>query len=119
MAQYLLAVHGVDGEEPPPSEVMDQMVADVSAFNDRVRTAGGWVFAGGLQPPVATEVFRQIDGRTEASDGPLAAAPVFLSGLWIVDAPDLETARAWAAEGSVACRRPVELRPFQVEPTES
>jgi hypothetical protein len=118
MAQYLLAVHGVDGEQPPAPEVMQQMFADVSAFNDRVQVAGGWVFAGGLEPPASAEVFRSAGGRTEASDGPFATAPVFLSGMWIVDAPDLATARAWAAEGAAACQRPVELRPFQVEPPE-
>ena len=34
------------------------------------------------------------------------------SGCWIISAPDLETARALAYEGSRACNRKVELRPF-------
>ena len=118
MAQYLLAVHGVDGEAPPAPEVMEQMVADVQAFNDKVQAAGGWVFAGGLEPPSSAEVFRSVDGTSRASDGPFAVAPVFLSGMWIIDAPDRAAARDWAAQGAAACQRPVELRPFQVEPPE-
>jgi len=33
--------------------------------------------------------------------------------MWIVESPDLDTALAWAAKGSAACRAPVEVRPFQ------
>lgn len=42
--------------------------------------------------------------------------PVPALGFWIVDAPDLDAALKWAAEGSAACGGPVEVRPFQEEP---
>ncbi len=116
MTHYLLAVHGADGATPPEPEVMQQMFDDVDAFNSRVRDAGGWVFAGGLEPPDATVVVRSADGltgTTGTTHGPYAPAPVFLSGMWIVEAPDRETALDWAAQGSAACRQPVEVRAFE------
>jgi hypothetical protein len=39
-----------------------------------------------------------------------------VGGFWIIEAPDLDAALAWAAEATVACQAPVEVRPFQDEP---
>ncbi|HEX9762495.1 MAG TPA: YciI family protein, partial [Acidimicrobiia bacterium] len=39
-----------------------------------------------------------------------------IGGFWIIDAPDLDAALAWAREATVACMGPVEVRPFQEEP---
>ena len=46
------------------------------------------------------------------TDGPLHESTEFVSGFWIVTAPDLDAARALAAAGSKACNRRVELRPL-------
>ncbi len=35
-----------------------------------------------------------------------------MSGFWIIQADSLEQAKSLAAEGSKACNRKVELRPF-------
>ena len=43
---------------------------------------------------------------------PLFSAEEHFSGFWLVEAPDLETARNLALEGSNACNRKVELRPL-------
>nr|WP_243738797.1 hypothetical protein [Microcella frigidaquae] len=39
-------------------------------------------------------------------------AEQYVSGFWIIEAPDRDAALALAAEGSRACNRVVELRPF-------
>src|SRR5688572_31829686 len=44
-------------------EELKQMGADVDAFNDIVREAGKWVFAGGLESIEAATV---VDGRGES-----------------------------------------------------
>nr|WP_318724420.1 YciI family protein [Streptomyces albicerus] len=36
----------------------------------------------------------------------------YLAGFWIIEAPDLDVALKLAAEGSKACNRKVEVRPF-------
>ena len=49
------------------------------------------------------------------TDGPFAETKEQLGGFWIIEAPDLDAALAWAAKGSAACMGPVEVRPFQDE----
>jgi len=36
----------------------------------------------------------------------------YVSGFWLITAPDLDAARVLAAQGSKACNRKVELRPL-------
>ena len=47
------------------------------------------------------------------TDGPFAETKEQLGGFWVIQAPDLDVALAWAAKGSEACGAPVEVRPFQ------
>ena len=37
---------------------------------------------------------------------------MYLAGFWIIEAPDLDVALKLAAEGSKACNRKIEVRPF-------
>jgi hypothetical protein len=116
MTQYLLSVHMVDGDEEPAPEVIERMYRDVEVFNDKLRTQGAWVFAGGLHPASTATVVRVQNGDVLTSDGPFAEAKEHLGGFWIVEAGDLDAALALAAEGAAACGAPVEVRPFQDEP---
>lgn len=40
----------------------------------------------------------------------------YLGGFWVIDVPDLDAALGWAREAAVACRQPLEVRPFMEEP---
>lgn len=115
MKQYLLSVHYVEGEAPPPPETIEQMYQDVGAFNASLESAGTLVFAGGLQTPDIATVVRVQDGQVLTTDGPFAEAKEHIGGFWVVKAPDLDAALELAAKGSAACRGPVEVRPFQEE----
>ena len=46
------------------------------------------------------------------TDGPFVESKEYLIGLWIIEAPDLDVALELAAEGSKACHRKIEVRPF-------
>jgi hypothetical protein len=116
MTQYLLSVHHVDGEPEPSQEQMAQAFKDVDALNDELRGAGVWVFAGGLHPPATATVVRIQDGEVLCTDGPFAETKEQLGGFWVIEAPDLDAALAWAAKATKACAAPVEVRPFQDEP---
>jgi hypothetical protein len=116
MAEYLLSVHMVEGEDVPSDDVVQQMYRDVEAFNQKVRDAGAWVFAGGLHPADTATVVRVEDGDVITTDGPFSEAKEQLGGFWVIEAPDLDAALAWAGEATVACQGPVEVRPFQDEP---
>ena len=115
MKQYLLSVHMVEGEEPPSEEAIQQAYRDVDALNDTLKAEGVWVFAGGLHPPATATVVRERDGEIVTTDGPFAETKEHLGGFWVIQAPDLDAALAWAAKATVACRAPVEVRPFQDE----
>lgn len=54
-----------------------------------------------------------IDNRKATpvlTDEPFVESKEYLSGFWIIDAPDLDVALALAADGSRCCNRTVELR---------
>ena len=113
MKQYLLAVHMIEGEEMPPEAEIQESYQAVDKFNSELMTSGEWVFAGGLLPPDTATVVRAAGGDGERGvqvgrlDHPEAADLLLSLGERAVGGDDL------AARGSEACRRPVEVRPFQ------
>lgn len=90
----------------------DEMAA-ITAFNDRLRADGHWVFAGGLESPSAATVVDNRDGEAMFTDGPFVETKEYVVGFWIIEAPDLDVALKLAADGSSACQAKVEVRPFQ------
>ncbi len=86
--------------------------AAIDVFNDRLIAEGYWVFAGGLASPSAATVIDNRGGEAVLIDGPFLESKEFLIGFWIIEAADLDVALKLAAEGSKACNRKVEVRPF-------
>jgi hypothetical protein len=113
MAQYLVNVLFETGGDPMAD---DKEQAAIDVFNDRMIADGVWVFAGGLSGPNSATV---VDGRgAEAvlTDGPFVESKEYIVGFWIIDVPDLDVALRYAAEGSKACNRRVEVRAFLPAP---
>ncbi|TDC86174.1 hypothetical protein E1193_00465 [Micromonospora sp. KC606] len=105
--QYLISV--IDDGTGPATPKED---AAIDVFNDRLQAEGHWVFAGGLASPNSATV---IDNRGEevlVTDGPFLESKEYLAGFWIIEAPDLDVALKLAVEGSKACNRKIEVRPF-------
>jgi hypothetical protein len=105
--QYLVSVITHSTELADPDEQ-----AAIDVFNERLQADGHWVFAGGLGDPATATV---IDNRNDAAvvtDGPFVETKEYLVGFWIIEAPDLDIALKLATEGSKACNRKVEVRPF-------
>jgi hypothetical protein len=113
MNQYMLSVHMVEGATPPSADEIKQIYADVDAFNEKLKKSGVWLFAGGLHPANTATVVRVEKGEVLYTDGPFAEAKEHLGGFWVIKAPDLDAALAWASQAAVACHGPVEVRPFQ------
>ncbi|MGI5224347.1 YciI family protein [Actinoallomurus sp. CA-142502] len=112
MKQYLLAVQ-LDESAPAPSdrEFKEQMTR-TGKVNDEMRSAGAWVFAGGLVSSHATTVVRPGNGTTTMTDGPFAETKEQLAGFWVIRVEDLDQALAWADKCALACEAPIEVRPF-------
>jgi hypothetical protein len=113
MKQYLLSVWMVDGQPEPSQEQMETAYRDVDVLNGEIRSAGAWVFAGGLVPASSATTVRQQGGDVVTTDGPFVETKEQLGGFWVIKASDLDEALAWAAKATVACQSPVEVRPFQ------
>lgn len=90
--RFAIFVIDSDTHTAGPSEM-----AAIDAFNDKLRENGQWIMAFGMEKPGA---------------GSIQSTDEFYSGQWIIEADDLATAQALAAEGSKACNRRVELRVF-------
>jgi hypothetical protein len=86
--------------------------AAIDVFNDRLVAEGHWVFAGGLGAPGTATVIDNRGGEAMVTDGPFVESKEFLGGFWIIEAPDLDVALTLASQGSKACNRKVEVRPF-------
>jgi hypothetical protein len=115
MNHYLLAVHSTEGETPPSPEEIEMAFKDVDAFNAKLQSGGELVYGGGLHPPeTATVVWAQED-EVMITDGPFSETKEQIGGFWVIKAPDLDAALERAVDASRACRRPVEVRPFQDE----
>src|SRR6202161_2718143 len=105
--EYLVSVIDATAGLATPDEM-----AAIDVFNERLQAEGHWVFAGGLAAPSSATV---IDNRGEeamVTDGPFVESKEYLAGFWIMEAADLDVALKLAAEGSKACNRKIEVRPF-------
>src|SRR5215210_2426809 len=105
--QYLVSVIDDKTNSATPTEM-----AAINAFNERLQADGHWVFAGGLDSPSTATVVDSRGGEAMFTDGPFLESKEYLAGFWVMEAPDLDVALKLAAEGSKACNRKVEVRPF-------
>ena len=105
--QYFVSVLTDSTELATPDEM-----AAIDVFNEKLQSQGYWVYANGLAAPSTATV---VDGRGAEpifTDGPYLESKEFLAGFWIIEAPDADVALKLAVEGSKACNRRLELRPF-------
>jgi hypothetical protein len=105
--QYLVSVIHDSASLATPDEM-----AAIDVFNDRLQAEGHWVFAGGLAAPSSATVIDNRGGEAMFTDGPFVESKEYLAGFWIMEAADLDVALKLAAEGSRACNRKIEVRPF-------
>lgn len=119
MKQYMLAVHDTHGAPAPAPADLQKMFEDVEAVNQEMRDKNVWVFAGGLMEPATATVVRVERGEPVLTDGPFAETKEQLGGFWVIRSADLDEALGWAQKATVACRAPIEVRPFQDEPEDA
>ena len=105
--QYMVSVI----DEKANNGTQEEMDA-VDVFNDKLIADGYWVFAGGLAARSTATVIDNRGDQPIVTDGPFVETKELLAGFWIIEAPDLDVALKLAAEGSKACNRKVEVRPF-------
>ena len=111
MTQYLVAIHHPDNYDP--STEGEAMARDIDAVNDEIKAACVRIFVGRLQPPRTAKSLRlQPAGKVRITDGPYTETKEHIGGFWVLEAADLDEALEWGRKAAVACRAPVEVRPF-------
>jgi hypothetical protein len=82
-----------------------------------MRTAGVYVFAGGLEEELDTAFSADAtSGELLITDGPYIETKEWLGGFTVVDVPDDATAAMWAGRVAEACGWPQEVRRFKPMP---
>jgi hypothetical protein len=114
MKQYLLSIYQADGD-PPAADVLAKIMRDVRAVDEELRSAGTWVFSGGLHAPGTATVVHPRQEGMPMTDGPYAEGKEHIGGLTIIKAVDLDEALKWGRKLARATTLPVEVRPFQGE----
>jgi len=113
MTQYLIAIHHPDDFDS--SLETEATARDIDALNEAMVAAGVRVFAGGLTPARDAKSLRaQPGGKVLITDGPYLETKEHIGGFWVLEAANLDEALAWGRKAVVACRAPVEVRPFGI-----
>jgi hypothetical protein len=92
---------------------MAQM-ADYGAFAEKAYAAGVVANAEALQPVMAATTVTVTGGKggnIVTTDGPYAESKEVLTGIYVLDCPDLDQAITWAAQIPGAWHGKVEVRP--------
>ena len=111
----MVAIHHPDDYDPAVET--REISEDSHALNREMVAAGVRIFVGGLTPAREAKSLRaQPDGKVLTTDGPYLETKEHIGGFWVLEAADLEDALAWGRKAVVACRAPVEVRPFGIPP---
>jgi hypothetical protein len=111
MTQYLVAIHHPDDFVPFSED--EATHRDIDALNQQMNAAGVVIFVGGLQPPISAKSLRvKPDGKVLVTDGPYIETKEHIGGFWVLEVASVDEALEWGRRAAIACRAPVEVRPF-------
>ena len=108
MPHYLVSGYLPDNFDPSTQD--EATIEAIHALNREMIAAGVRKFAGGLGS--AHTLRPQPNGELLLTDGPYLETKEHVGGFWVLEAADLDEALAWGRKAAVACRAPVEVRPF-------
>ena len=110
--KYMLLIYMSEAgmSSATPAQI-EGMVAAYGAYTEAMRAAGVLVSADRLQPSTSATTVRNQDGQSKVLDGPYAEAKEQLAGYYVIEAPDLDAAVAWAAKCPGAEHGAMEVRP--------
>jgi len=110
--QYLLMLYSNENgwSQMTPDE-QQQGVAAYGAYTQALKAAGVLVGSNRLQNSTTATTVRVADGKSQVLDGPYVDSKEQLAGYYLIDAPDLDAALAWAARCPGANHGTIEVRP--------
>ena len=112
MSHYLISVFHPNDYDPSIAED-EHMHREIDQLNEAMVAAGIRVFVNGLHMPEHSRtVYAEANGSTTVKEGPHLQTEEHVCGFWVLDVEDMETALEWGRKAAVACRAPIEVRPF-------
>jgi hypothetical protein len=107
--RFIIFVIATPGTLGSPDEM-----AEIDKFNENLQSAGQWITAAGIAASDKSLLIDNRNGKNEVTAGSLVTTTENYSGFWLIEADSYEIARDLALQGSKACNRKVELRPYLV-----
>ncbi|KQV11162.1 dehydrogenase [Rhizobium sp. Root1203] len=92
----------------------DDIVRDHFRVDEELLRDGTLIHADALEPPETAVVLRVRNSELSTTDGPYVETKEHLAGLYVIDAPDMETAKAVVARIPCARVGAVEIRPVRI-----
>lgn len=111
MQYMILCAEGPDDFARRNGPSAGEYWASWSAYSQALVQAGVFVSGAGLLGPEASTTVRVRGDNREVQDGPYSDAKEQLGGFFIIEAPDLDSALAWAARSPSAAYASAEVRP--------
>ena len=105
--RYIVFV--IDGPGNPASA---NEMQHIDAFNDKLQANNHWITAAGIAGASQAKLIDNRADKNEIIEGTLVAGDQNYSGFWLIEAATDQQATQLALEGSKACNRRVELRPY-------
>jgi hypothetical protein len=110
--QYLLLIYTNENAMlNAPREAASQMIGAYTAYTEAIKKAGAWVASNRLRPTTEATTVRNANGKKSVLNGPFAETKEQLAGFYLIEAPDLDGALAWAARCPGAAHGSIEVRP--------
>lgn len=111
--QYLLLIYENEQIAAKMSEPeCKKFLQEYFDFTNDIKKTGNLVAGEALQPVATATTVRVRDGKTVTTDGPFAETREQLGGFYLVEAKDLDEARAIAARIPSARHGSIEVRPI-------
>jgi len=95
----------------PPADAKRGMEAYL-AYTEALKKAGVHVGGERLQNTSTATTVRTVDGKTQVLNGPYTETKEQFGGYYMIEAPDLDAALAWAARCPGSQHGVVEVRPL-------
>ena len=105
--RFIIFVIDGPGNPASPNEM-----ENIDAFNEKLQANNHWITAAGIAGAPKAKLIDNRSGKNEMIEGTLVSGDQNYSGFWLIETASQEEATALALEGSNACNRRVELRPY-------
>jgi hypothetical protein len=118
--QYILAAHtDENGWRTMTREQQKRGAAAFAAYVQDLAKSGVLVGNYRPEPTASAKTVRFVNGGAEIQDGPFAQLDEQMTGLYIIDVPDTDTALLWAERHPAARFGAIEVRPVSQAPGRS